>query len=392
LAQQAPTWQAALPTEEIAPLLESLCAKSLVKVDARNGAARFTLLETIREYALKRLGERSEEHAARWRHAGYYAMLIASADKQGPHWIVRLERELDNLRTAVAWTIESGEALPGLIIGGDFWLWGERAHEGRRWIEALLARPLPDTALVAEAWYCAMALAFFNHDYAAARTALDQCSRIEAGLGKPKHQRDFARGMFAVGDGDHATAEPLFAAFLAGERATLNRDQELGYGTLGLGICKLMAGDAVGATALFRESLAHFRSIDVHVGMVDALVKLGHATRQQGQLDEATSSFAEGLELARQTGYRHGVTGALAGMAALELSRGALDRAARLCGAAEVLLEISRRLDPDEHMLYERTIAALRANLDPVTLAARWAEGRALDWQQAIDYALDMAD
>jgi hypothetical protein len=149
-----------------------------------------------------------------------------------------------------------------------------------------------------------------------------------------------------------------------------------------------MTGDPVGATALFRESLAHFRSSGQPAATVDGLVKLGHATRQQGQLDEATSSFVEGLDLARCIGYRHGVTGALAGMAALALSRGALDRAARLCGAAEALLEISRRLDPDEYVLYERTIANLRAALDPATLAACWAEGRVMMLEEAIAYAL----
>jgi predicted ATPase len=391
-SRQAPTWQQALPTAEIAALLESLCIKSLVKLDTGDGETRFTLLETIREYALEGIIESGEEQAMRCRHAGYYAMLVASEDRQGPHWLTRLERELDNMRVALSWATEAGEALPGLIISGNFWLWGERAHEGLRWIEVLLARPLPDTAAVAETWYCAAALAFFNHDYAAARTALDQCSRIEAALGKPKHRRDYARGTLAVGDGDYATAEPLFAAFLAGERASLNHDQELGYGMSGLGICKLMTGDPVSATALFRESLVHFRSSGQPAATVDALVKLGHATRQQGQLDEATSFFAEGLELARHTGYRHGVTGALAGMAALAHSCGALEHAARLCGAAEALLEISRRLDPDEHALHERTIAHLRAALDPATLAACWADGRSHDWQQAIDYALDMAD
>lgn len=78
-------------------------------------------------------------------------------------------------------------------------------------------------------------------------------------------------------------------------------------------------------------------------------------------------------------------------MGAVALSSGALDRAARLCGAAEALLEITRGLDPDEQLLHERAIAALHTQLDPVTLAARWAEGRALGWQQAIEYALNAA-
>jgi hypothetical protein len=76
-------------------------------------------------------------------------------------------------------------------------------------------------------------------------------------------------------------------------------------------------------------------------------------------------------------------------MAAVALSNGALDRAARLCGAVEALLEVTRELDPDEHLLHERMIAALRERLDPATLEARWAEGRALSWEQAVAEALD---
>jgi hypothetical protein len=63
-----------------------------------------------------------------------------------------------------------------------------------------------------------------------------------------------------------------------------------------------------------------------------------------------------------------------------------------LCGAAEALLEITRGLDPDEHMLHEQTLHTLRARLDPGTLAARWAEGRALNWEQAVEEALHYSE
>jgi hypothetical protein len=195
-----------------------------------------------------------------------------------------------------------------------------------------------------------------------------------------------------LGDGDLATAGRLFAQFLAEEQTTLKRDQELAFGAYGLGMYKLMAGDPAGAQVLLSESLDHFRSVEEHVVVADVLMKLGHVTQQQGQLAEAIACFAEGLELARHAGYRHAITGGLAGMAAVAVNGGALERAARLCGAAEALLEITRGLDPDEHLLHERTIAALRARLDLPTLAARWADGRAFDWEQAIDYALAEGD
>jgi hypothetical protein len=278
-----------------------------------------------------------------------------------------------------------------VITGGDFWLWGERAHEGRRRLAALLGRPLPDNEVVAAAWYSLNALAYFNHDYAAARAACDQCWRIRAALGQLIHLKYWTLGLYALGEGDVSSAGPLFAQFITEERATLKRDQEIGFGTFGLGMCKLMAGDPAAAQTLFEESLARFRSIRHHVATADTLMKLGCAAHQQGQLAQATTSFAEGLELARQIGYKSRVAAGVAGMAGVALSSGAPERAARLCGAAEALLEITRGLDPDEHLLYEQTISALRAQLDPATLAARWAEGRALDWQQAIDDALDAA-
>ena len=64
------------------------------------------------------------------------------------------------------------------------------------------------------------------------------------------------------------------------------------------------------------------------------------------------------------------------------------EAAARLFGAAEVLSEMTSDLDPDERYVTDRSIATLRERLDPAPLEVRWAEGRALDWQQAVEEAL----
>src|SRR5262245_9145969 len=74
-ARQVPPWQVALPAGEIAALLESLASKSLVKMAEEDGEVRFTMLATIREYALERLAGSGEEQTVLSRHAGYYAWL-----------------------------------------------------------------------------------------------------------------------------------------------------------------------------------------------------------------------------------------------------------------------------------------------------------------------------
>jgi hypothetical protein len=272
----------ALPNTEVVALLESLSTKSLVRMEVVNDEARFTLLETIREYALERLAAQNETQAVRWRHASYYAMLVTSANKQNPRWFAQQEHEFDNVRAALGWTVEAREMLPGLLIIGDFWLWSNRSHEGRRWLAMVLERPLPDTAVVAAAWYCAGCLALFNHDYPAARAAFEHCYRIEAVLGRPIQLKYWNLGLCALGEGDLVAAGALFTQFLDEERATLQRDIGLGYGTLALGMYKMMLGDPANAQMLFDESLVRFRSHGHSVGAVDTLPKLGYAAQQQG--------------------------------------------------------------------------------------------------------------
>jgi predicted ATPase len=166
--QHTPAWQVTLPTKTIAELLESLYAKSLVTRFASWRGAFHAAGDHPRVWARATCDEyrRANEPLAP---RGLLCAAGRRPDKQDPHWLARLECELDNLRAALGWAIDSREALPGLIIGGDHWLWGERSYEGRRWLGTLLALPLPNNAVVADAWYSAGALALFNHDYVTAR-------------------------------------------------------------------------------------------------------------------------------------------------------------------------------------------------------------------------------
>jgi hypothetical protein len=58
------------------------------------------------------LAVQNETQAVRWRYAAYYAMLVTSANRQSPRWLTQLERESDNLRSALGWAVAAHEALP----------------------------------------------------------------------------------------------------------------------------------------------------------------------------------------------------------------------------------------------------------------------------------------
>ena len=103
--------------------VESLLNNSLLRTEPMAaGEPRFGMLETIREYALERLAERGDGKAVRRRHAGFYLSLAEEAEPAllGPQqltWLERLDAERDNLRAALTWATEEGEADVGLRIG-----------------------------------------------------------------------------------------------------------------------------------------------------------------------------------------------------------------------------------------------------------------------------------
>jgi tetratricopeptide (TPR) repeat protein len=240
--------------------------------------------------------------------------------------------------------------------------------------------------------YCAAALAQFNHDYANARARFESYYQILGELGDPTYPKSWNFGWIALGEGDIPGAGRLFEQFFADERANLNRDRMVAWGYFGLAAYHLVADSPAEAQAQLEQSLAIFRTLNLTLPILVTLYKLGFAAQAQGNLSSASSYFRESIELARLGRYRRAVAGSLFGLASVALDRDDLEQAARLFGAAEALCEMTSGMDPEVRYLSARNIAALRERLDPTMLEARWAEGRALDWEQAVDEALAFID
>ncbi len=106
------------------------------------------MLSTIREYALERLEQSGELEAVRRWHAEYFLRLAEQVEPElaGPHqaaWLARLDRDIDNLRAALGWSLEHNQIEMGLRLAsalGLFWYTRSHWNEGRGWFEALLAQ------------------------------------------------------------------------------------------------------------------------------------------------------------------------------------------------------------------------------------------------------------
>ena len=105
--------------DDVLDLVAGLVEQSLVQVVERQGRARYRLLETIRVYARQRLSELDDPDRVRGRHLEFHVGLARRAHTgltggQPEPWVARLAADLDDLRAAMDWAVETGD-LRGLV-------------------------------------------------------------------------------------------------------------------------------------------------------------------------------------------------------------------------------------------------------------------------------------
>jgi predicted ATPase/class 3 adenylate cyclase/DNA-binding NarL/FixJ family response regulator len=131
---------------QVLDLLTLLVDKSLVVADDSRGRTRYRLLETVRQYALEKLGESGEADAVRARHRDHYtamaAVLDAPAGSDYEHRLEQADIEIDNLRAAFAWSRENSAIELALTLASSLqplWQARGRIREGRAWFDTALA-------------------------------------------------------------------------------------------------------------------------------------------------------------------------------------------------------------------------------------------------------------
>jgi predicted ATPase/class 3 adenylate cyclase/DNA-binding CsgD family transcriptional regulator len=126
--------------------LTLLVDKSLVVADDSRGRTRYRLLETVRQYALEKLGESGEAEAVRTRHRDHYtamaAVLDAPAGRNYEQCLEQANIEIDNLRAAFGWSRENADGELALVLASSLqplWVTRGRIREGLAWFDATLA-------------------------------------------------------------------------------------------------------------------------------------------------------------------------------------------------------------------------------------------------------------
>jgi predicted ATPase/DNA-binding SARP family transcriptional activator len=379
--------------------LAALAAASLL-VETNADEPRLTMLQTIREFAVTKLTASGTEQEARNRHAEYFRDLAARAEPElgGPGeelWLDRLEREHDNLRTALSWFAETGatrDELQTAIALRRFWLVRGHVHEARRRLGDALARGEGEAAeLRAVALGAAAQFALTSGDDEQAKLLTDASLELFRANGDAG---GIARSLTRLGDiakaqGLNEEAGASYAEAIDVARQ-LGDAFALGGALTNAGSFELLLGNIDEAEALTRAALSAWREVQHTEGITIALFNLAITSVARGSVTEALSLLEEAFELALKLGWSSQIAAGLGTCATAALRGGDAERAARLLAAMDALLEtLGIGPQPYGALAREEALAACRDTLTEQAFEAAQEAGRSLSTSEAIDEGLE---
>jgi predicted ATPase len=381
--------------------VSSLVEQSLLQqTEQKGGEPRYMMLETIREYGLEALEASGEEEATRHAHASYF-LALAEDEQIGPQrimWLDRLERNLDNVRAAMQWSIVQAETRKdeqslelALRLGGELgYFWVVRGHvsEGRNFLERVLTLGQGGTVgpARANALQRAGILAAEQHDIDRARVLLEESLllfrefndarnsaytlRKLAGFANYKEARmlleeamAFSRevndmqgiasareilGWKALSQGDYTSAHSIAEECLEAFKALDDRRSIAGSLKL-LGETIFFQGDDESASILLEESLARFREVDDKSSIADTLYHLGQVVLHRGDVATAHALAEDSLGIHKEIESPSGQSRSLALLAKVALRQGDY---------------------PAAHTLYEQSLAIAKEARDEEAIVA----------------------
>lgn len=381
--------------------LGSLLDKSLLTVTAdAAGEPRFAMWETIREYAWEQLEASGETTALRERHLAWSLALAEEAalglhSNETARWMLRLARELDNLRAALGWSLSgSAPELSARLVSALHWFWYLHGHlqEGRRWSEQALPKQTVPAARAAVLVSLSL-MAFYQRDYAPAMVAGEEALTLARSVGdRPKEARALSILGLAhqfLGDFERATAYHEQALALA---RAIGYDWLVAANLFDLGLIAWSQGNGVRAEELLRASLdlSEARAIGGAFERGVVLVFLGLMAQDRGEDAQSLPLLRRSLLLAQSIGYWEVMNLALGGLARAAWVQGRPERALLLGGQAESVRERIGALPmPHERTAQDRLLAQATAVLGDEAVARLWAEGRVLPLEEAVALAFE---
>jgi predicted ATPase len=422
--------------------LTSLVNNSLLRqAETPEGEPRFGMLETIRAYAVDRLTQSGELEALRQEHAQYFGGVIlndAGAElysAKAPYWLNWLEREHDNVRATLTWslTVAPNLQMAAGLVASLNWFWYRRGYftEGQQWSERVLYAPGNEGPTPARAFALQSAglMAVWQGEQATGLTRVRESlaifQRLEdeqwvapmmvanavalINMGRDSVAQPYLEQARVILEEQHAPFHHTVSLIHLGNtelglrhpeqaRAWLEQAQTaaraIGEGWLlafalnNLGEVARTQGQYEQARTYYEESEALLR-ISGDKGDVARLIhSLGYVAQHEGDFPKAEAQFNESLTMFRQLGNRRGIAESLAGLAGLRATQGQAEQGAVMLSAAESYLTASGGAWwPADRGEIERTHALIRTALSEADFNTAWAKGQTFTLDQALRFS-----
>jgi predicted ATPase/class 3 adenylate cyclase len=423
--------------------LESLLDKSLVRqVDGRSGSTRFSMLETIREYALEKLSMSGKLDAIRQAHVDMLAAALKSAAEavatpgEAAAFAV-LDDELDNLRSAMGWSLSTGRPILGLAAGHLYQYWMQRIlqREVLAWLQKTL-EVAAEAALLekAHAQNCAGNLATDTGDHQSAekfyQSALesfrqagdrDGISRALNNLGNmAKDRNEIEKSRLLYQESLDYQPPAAFGVALTllnlGELARINEDwanarnyfmrareicenlgADAGISYADSFLCKMsiILRDVPGALKWYDSCLASKRFQSSALMQAVARGWLGYIRYLQGEMDQARSLIAAGCAAESEIlemGVNSEIWYLAAAKARLAVMDGNFEYAAQMLAVEQIIRKKEQySLAVEEKPDYEAAVARAISALGQAAFDENYAKGLNLAYRSAKTFALEQA-
>ncbi len=389
---------------EVLDIVEGLVDKSLIvssgdaDIDDPWGT-RFRVLETIREFAVEQMVEAAEAEATWDRHLSWHVALAEGAwtgfwTTEMPDWLELLEREHDNLRTALDHAAGAGDRIQGLRIAAAMWpYWdvGGQYREGERRLAELLelAPSAPSAergrALNAHGWLVAL-----QGDFPRAMELMEEgVPQVRAHGTESQIGWSLAeQGNVAFSMGRVEQTEALFSESLAIARR-LGDTFLTGLGLFGLAYEAFLRGDLAAMKQRLQDSLDLTRLVVQPWGIAWAQFSVGIVSIMEGDTQAAVAPITESLNLRWSIHDTRGLAESIQLLANLASAHGQVEWSALLHGAAELQRErTGLAILPFLQPLHDESVERLHAAMDAEELERLWKLGRGLPLEKLVPEAL----
>jgi predicted ATPase len=421
---------------QLLDLLGHLVKKSLLRISLTSGETRYSMLESVREYAVEKARVIEDLDALEARHLKFCLRLVELAEpglkgREQTRWLDALEAEFDTIRAALDHAIHKRDAEAAQRLGGGLWyFWFLEGHlsEGRRWLSRALALEGKVPAAVRCKALAGAGILYVLENIEKAQALLQDALHLA------RQQADVAGiGLAQFGLG----WQSIFAGEWERTRVALTEGREafvalgdtwgIGHVLLLLGVAVDALGDPASGEQMLKDAVAMLSELGNPLGVAFARSNYGEFLRAHGQDQQAIQHYERALSVLREIGERTILPvcsinlamavstlgrydqafdllsetlpflneGAnvflplcLAGLGGVSVRRGELVRAAVLLGAAEAIGEqLGIGLTYADRVYYTESLEELKRSLNESMRLAAWTRGRGMTTKEIIAYA-----